>query len=72
MFPWRRTALRRRVVINLKSDKAIAGVLVAKRGRLLIVKGAELFEGRDKPTRVDGEVVILLADVDFIQVLPEA
>lgn len=71
MFPWRRTALRRRVLVNLQTDKAFRGVLWAKRGPLLILKEAELFErGRPEPVRMDGEVLVERANVDFVQVLP--
>lgn len=69
MFAWRRTAVRRRVVVNL-SDKAFSGVLWAKRGPLLVLRDAELLEAGREPQRVDGEVVIERARVEFTQVLP--
>ncbi|WP_432027452.1 hypothetical protein [Streptomyces sp. 1222.5] len=68
MFAWRRTALRKRVVVNL-SDKAFAGVLWAKRGPLLVLRDAELLEPGREPQRIDGEVVIERARVEFTQVL---
>lgn len=71
MFAWRRTASRRRVLINLKTDKAFRGVLWARRGPLLVLKGPELLEGGRQPVAMDGEVVIERANVDFLQVLPE-
>lgn len=68
MFAWRRTAIRKRVVVNL-ADRAFSGVLWAKRGPLLVLRDAELLEpGRD-PQRVDGEVVIERSKVEFTQVL---
>lgn len=71
---WRRTAARRRVVVNLKSDKAIVGVLWAKRGPLLVLKDTTLLEpsttGAPHQTRLDGEVLVERRNVDFVQVLP--
>lgn len=68
MFAWRRTALRKRVVVNLP-DKAFAGVLWARRGPLLVLRDAELLEAGREPQRIDGEVVIERARVEFTQVL---
>lgn len=69
MFAWRRTAVRKRVVVNL-SDKAFSGVLWAKRGPLLVLRGVELLEAGRDPRPVDGEIVIERARVEFTQVLP--
>lgn len=71
MFAWRRTAVRKRVVINLP-DKAFSGVLWAKRGPLLVLRDAEMLEAGREPQRVDGEVVVERARVEFVQVLPAA
>lgn len=68
MFAWRRTAVRKRVVVNL-ADKAFAGVLWAKRGPLLVLRDVELLEAGRVAQRVDGEVVIERAKVEFTQVL---
>jgi hypothetical protein len=57
VFAWRRTAVRKRVVINL-ADKAFSGILWAKRGPLLVLRDAELLEAGRAPQPVDGEVVI--------------
>ncbi|MGC5531580.1 hypothetical protein [Streptomyces sp. SR-10] len=67
-FPWRRTAVRRRVVVNL-ADKAFDAVLWAKRGPLLVLRDVELLEAGRQPQPVDGEVVVERARVEFIQVL---
>lgn len=69
MFAWRRTAVRKTVVVNL-DDKAFRGVLWAKRGPLLVLRGVELLEAARVPQPVDGEVVIERRRVQFIQVLP--
>ncbi|MEU7066897.1 hypothetical protein [Streptomyces sp. NPDC046161] len=68
MFAWRRTALRKRVVVNLP-DKAFSGVLWAKRGPLLVLRDVELLEAGRQPQRVDGEIVIERSKVEFMQVL---
>ena len=72
MFAWRRTAVRKRVLLSLKTDKGFRGVLWAKRGSLLILKDASLYEGGREPVRVDGDVVVDRANVDFLQVLGDA
>lgn len=69
MFAWRRTAVRRRVVVNLP-DKAFTGVLWAKRGPLLVLRDVQVLEGARAPQSVDGEVVVERRQVEFIQVLP--
>ncbi|MFE3326887.1 hypothetical protein [Streptomyces sp. NPDC059176] len=68
MFAWRRTALRKRVVVNL-ADKAFSGVLWAKRGPLLVLRDVELLEAGRAAQRVDGEVVVERSKVEFTQVL---
>lgn len=68
MFAWRRTAVRKRVVVNL-ADKAFRGVLWAKRGPLLVLRDAELLEAGREPQRVDGEIVVERTRVEFMQVL---
>lgn len=67
MFWWRRTAVRRRVVVNL-ADKAFAGVLWAKRGPLLVLRDAVLMQHGAPDMPMDGEVVVERQRVEFIQV----
>lgn len=69
MFSWRRTALRKRIIVATKTGKHFRGVLVFKRGPLLILKDTELLEERAEPAPMDGEILIERANVDFIQVL---
>lgn len=69
MFAWRRTAVRRRVVVNLP-DKAFSGVLFAKRGPLLVLRDSQLHVPGAQPQVMDGEVVIERSKVDFVQVVP--
>lgn len=68
MFAWRRTAVRKRVVVNL-DEKAFSGILWARRGPLLVLRDAQLLEAGRAPQPVDGEVVIERTRVEFMQVL---
>jgi len=68
VFAWRRTAVRKRVVVNL-ADKAFAGILWAQRGPLLVLRDVELLEAGREAQRVDGEVVVERSRVEFTQVL---
>jgi hypothetical protein len=68
VFAWRRTAVRKKVVVNL-ADKAFTGILWAKRGPLLVLRNAELLEAGRPAQPVDGEVVVERSKVEFTQVL---
>lgn len=59
----------RRVIVNTKTGKAFRGVLWQKRGGYLVLREAELLQGRGETARLDGEVVIETSNVDFLQVL---
>lgn len=69
MLAWKRVAIRRRVLVNLKTDKALRGVLFDQRGGLLVLKGAELLEPGREPVSIDGDVVVQVENVDFVQLL---
>jgi len=69
VFAWRRTAARRRVIVNL-SDQAFDGVLWAKRGPLLVLRDAKLLTEGAEATPMDGEIVIDRSKVTFVQVAP--
>lgn len=61
--------LRRRAVVNLTGGTAVSGVLLARRGPLLILAEATVHEpGRD-PAPADGQVVVPAERVAFIQVV---
>lgn len=56
------------VIVNLKTDKAFSGVLWSTNRQLLVLRQAVLLEhGQETP--VDGEIVIDVANIDFIQVV---
>ena len=63
-------ALRRRVLVNLKTGKAVSGVLWTRSRRSLVLKDPVLHQDRTDPVRLDGEVLIDAVNVDFVQVLP--
>lgn len=65
----RRTAVRRRVVVNIDNGDAIDGLLWARRGRLLVLKDARLLMAGREATVMDGEVVIDRAHIRFVQAL---
>ncbi|MFC5992940.1 hypothetical protein ACFQE5_01795 [Pseudonocardia hispaniensis] len=62
-----RTAVRRRVLVNLIGGQAIDGVLWARRGRMLILRDAKLLEQGVEPVPMDGEVIIDRQQIDFVQ-----
>lgn len=64
--------LRRRVLVNLKTGKALEGVLWTRRRGVLVLKDATLLEPKAQPVPVDGEVLIERANVDFVQIAPAA
>lgn len=66
--PWE-VVVARRCVVNLKTGRAVDGVLVRKDGPLLFLKNAVLLEQGSEPAPVDGEAVVQAVDVDFIQAL---
>lgn len=68
---YRRTVVRRRVIVNLKSGEALAGVIVEHRGPLLVLAEVELLSAEASPIRVDGGAVIERSNVSFVQVKPE-
>jgi hypothetical protein len=69
---WRRFGRRRSVVVNLRSDKALKGVLWAKQGGLLVLRSTQLLEPGHQPVPVDGDVLVQDGNVDFVQVLASA
>jgi hypothetical protein len=65
-----RLALRSRVVVNLLSGHAVAGVLWRRRGRYLVLRNAELMEpGNTRPTPIDGEAIVDRDQVLLVQKL---
>ncbi len=63
----RRLIVRRRVLVNLRSGRAVTGTLWARRGRTLILKSAELLEPGAPPVAMDGDVILDRDQVEFVQ-----
>ncbi len=57
------------VIVNTKSDRAFRGVLWDRKGEFLVLRNAELLKAKGETVEMDGEVVIPLANVDFMQVV---
>jgi hypothetical protein len=64
---FRRFALLRRVVVNLKDGSAIEGVFWRQAGPLIVLSKAVLHEPGMDPQPLDGETIIERAEVRFIQ-----
>jgi hypothetical protein len=60
------------VIVNLKDDPdaAIRGVLWETRGPWLVLRNAAALNANMQPTKVDGEIVVHLDNLSFLQVLP--
>lgn len=63
-----RQLVARRVIVNLTTDKAFAGVLWSECRDLLVLRDATLLD-QGTETAVDGEVVIERSRIDFMQVV---
>lgn len=64
----RRLVARRRVLVNLRSGRALNGVMWARRGRTLVLAQVELIEPGSPPVPMDGRVVLDRDQVEFVQV----
>lgn len=61
---------RSRVIANTKDGKAFRGILWQRQSGWLVLRQAELVAERGEIRMLDGEVMIALRDVSFLQVLP--
>lgn len=62
--------IRTKVLVTLKTSEAFEGVLWDHDRQALVLRNAAIIGvAGDPPAAVDGEVVVLLADVAYIQVL---
>ncbi len=73
---WRRLfyqyPLLRRVIVNLKSGTVFRAIVYRRTGPFLVLRQVELLSDRDSkidPRATNGEVLVQMTDVDFIQVL---
>ncbi len=58
-----------RCIVNLKGGKAFRGIVWERRGRYLVLRQAEVLKPGGEAVRVDGQVAVLEADVEFLQVI---
>jgi len=68
VLDFRRTLMRKKVIVNLHSGRAFVGILWARRGPLLVLRNVTMHEPGAAAAHVDGEVVIERDQVEFIQV----
>ena len=64
-----RYPVKRKVVVNTKSDRTFSGVLWRKAWGYLVLRNVEMLKARGEAVAVDGEVVVLRENVDFVQVV---
>ena len=58
-------------IINLKSGTSFKGVVWKVAGEFVVLRNVEMLQDRDHAERhaVDGEVIVEITDIDFIQVV---
>lgn len=61
--------LRSTAIVTLKTGTTFRGVLMEADKQALVLRNVEHLGGPDGVAPVDGEVVLLLADVQFIQMI---
>lgn len=67
MGAWNRWPIHHRVLVNLTDGSAISGLLIARRGPLLVLSDATLLTDSHEPSRMDGQVFVERDRVLFIQ-----
>lgn len=67
----RRLVVRRRVLVQLDTGRAVVGTLWTTKANRIVIKNAELFEPGTEPTKMDGDVVIERARVEYVQAVPD-
>ena len=59
----------RKVIVNTKTAEAFRGVLWDRRGEYLVLRDAAMIRPRGETVMMDGELVIPITNVDFMQVV---
>jgi small nuclear ribonucleoprotein (snRNP)-like protein len=67
MAPFSRWPVYERVLVNLTDGSAMNGLLVAKRGDLLVLTDVTLLEENHEPVELDGDVYIERFKIRFLQ-----
>jgi small nuclear ribonucleoprotein (snRNP)-like protein len=63
----RRLVVRRRVLVQLDTGRAVVGTLWSTKAHRVVIKNAQLLEPGNEPTHMDGDVVIERARVEYVQ-----
>lgn len=63
------TLENRKLLVNLCSGNAVAGVCTVDNRDALVLRGATVHQPDAEPAPADGEILIDRINVDFIQVL---
>ena len=58
---------KRRAIVTLKSGESFAGVVFDVDREMVLLRNAELLTAGERAVPVDGEVLILRADVAYLQ-----
>lgn len=69
-MPWHRWPIYERVLANLIDGSAIDGLLIDRRGPLLVLTDATLHTESHDPTPLDGEIYIERERVLYLQATP--
>lgn len=62
-----RSRMRRQALVTLKSGSSFSGVLHEWDRRALVLRSAQHLDGERGSAPVDGELLLLVSDVDFVQ-----
>ena len=59
------------VIVNLRSGTSFRAVVMKCAGQFVVLRNVEMLQDRDNTARkaVDGEVIVKLVDIDFMQVV---
>ena len=59
------------VIVNLRSGTSFRAVVMKCAGQFVVLRNVTMMQDRDNTARkaVDGEVIVKLADIDFMQVV---
>jgi hypothetical protein len=66
-MPWSRWPVYDRVFVNLVDGSAIDGLLIARRGQLLVLADATLHTDSAEPVGLDGDVYVERSRILFLQ-----
>jgi hypothetical protein len=68
-WPFDRYPILRTAIVNLKSGTAFSGVIWQRRNGFLVLRNAKLLKPGGEAMPIDGEILIFVGDVEFMQVV---